>query len=76
LRNNNSAPAFSPDGRTPASGAYHEVKSWDTETGLLRRKLGEESMGITYRIAFSPDGKTLAGASDAAVKLWDVSGVK
>ena len=68
--------AFSPDGRTLASGAEREyfngtIRLWDTATGAHKLTLE----GHTFRVlslAFSPDGRTLAsGSGDGTVCLWN-----
>jgi WD40 repeat protein len=72
--------AFSPDGKTVASGgaldfATHSalVKLWDASTGELRLTFKGHSDTV-WRVAFSPDGKTLAsGGDDRTVRLWDVA---
>jgi WD40 repeat protein/serine/threonine protein kinase len=66
--------AFSPDGKTLASGtADGTVKFWDVPTGQVRTFLrGFE--GPVSAVAFSPDGKMLAsGISHGDVWLWDVT---
>ena len=65
------AVAFSPDGKTLASGgAGGKVQLWDAETGELRRTVDGHKFWVQMA-AFSPDGRTLATATPSDVKLWD-----
>jgi RNA polymerase sigma factor (sigma-70 family) len=68
--------AFSPDGKTLASGGRDgAVRLWDVATGKECACLQEIAYPVDD-VAFSPDGKTLAAVQngqDAGVKLWDVA---
>jgi WD40 repeat protein len=69
--------AYSPDGKTIASGAYQEVILWDAQTGKLRKRV----TGFADRVgalAFSNNSKLLAtggGAptEDGEVKVFDAA---
>ena len=64
--------AFSPDGKTLASGGGDNViHLWDVETGKSKMTLSGHTHWV-FSLAFSPDGKTLAsGSVDSDIRLWD-----
>ncbi|NER08810.1 MAG: WD40 repeat domain-containing protein, partial [Okeania sp. SIO3C4] len=65
--------AFSPDGKTLASGSQDQkVKLWQVETGQLLCTLDGHDKAV-LSVAFSPDSQTLASSSyDKKIHLWDV----
>jgi len=66
--------AFSPDGRTLASGYYDKtIKLWEVATGRELRSLAGH-IDKVISVAFSPDGRTLAsGSIDETIRLWEVA---
>jgi WD40 repeat protein len=67
-----SSVAFSPDGKTLASGGLDRtIRLWDATTGKEARRLTGHQHFVSW-LAFSPDGKTLASAgNDRTVRLWE-----
>ena len=63
--------AFSPDGRTLATGDTTTVRIWNVSSGQEIRKFTVPRS--VWSVAFSPDGRTLATGGDTTVWIWDVS---
>ncbi|MBE8986568.1 WD40 repeat domain-containing protein, partial [Nostoc sp. LEGE 12450] len=64
--------AFSPDGKTIASGSSdNTVRLWNLAGQELKTLKGHSSYVLS--VAFSPDGKTIAsGSNDNTVRLWNL----
>jgi len=73
--------AWSPDGKTLASGALKEVKLWEAATGKEKATLRHANWVLATShvraVAWSPDGKVLASAPSTTssevgglVRLW------
>jgi WD40 repeat protein len=66
--------AFSPDGKTLASGGRNQmVRVWDVASGrLIRAQRGHED--LVRSVAFHPDGRTIISAGfDATIRFWDAA---
>ena len=63
--------AFSPDGKTLASGSGDRtVRVWDLASGQERNQF--PYLSPTHSVSFSDDGKLLAaGSDDGMVKVWE-----
>ena len=65
--------AFSPDGKTLATGDNKTVKLWNIASQQELATLTGHTDNVNS-VAFSPDGRTLASCStDSTVRLWDIA---
>ncbi|MCG9132560.1 T9SS type A sorting domain-containing protein [Candidatus Poribacteria bacterium] len=64
--------AFSPDGKTLASGGEGKLYLWDVASGTRKLSITGHTDSV-YSIAFRPDSKTLASGSWEQIRLWDIA---
>jgi FOG: WD40 repeat len=65
--------AFSPDGKTLASGSDDNTfKLWNVESGKEIATIKAHESGVTS-VAFSPDGTKLASSDNDTIKIWNIA---
>jgi WD40 repeat protein len=64
--------AFSPDGKTLASGGFDNITFWDLRTINPVATIAGQ-FGPLLALAYSPSGRTLATLNKRMIRLWDVS---
>lgn len=62
--------AFSPDGKTVATGGSGGARLWDSTTGRITETFTGDP---TYEVAFSPDGTKVAGGGQTGARVWDAA---
>jgi WD40 repeat protein len=70
--------AYSPDGKTLATGSFRELTLWDTETGKPKTRIAGFADRVVA-VAFAADGSQFATGGggpteDGEVKLFDAAG--
>ncbi|MDU9001687.1 caspase family protein (plasmid) [Streptomyces mirabilis] len=70
LKESTISAAFSPDGKTFATGGVHGVRLWTTRTV---RAVSTFTGDYTASVAFGPYGSTLVTGGVGGVRVWDVA---
>jgi WD40 repeat protein len=65
--------AFSPDGKTLATGAFdNTIKLWEWPAGKEVKTLMGHTAPV-YCVAFAPDGTLASSGADKTIKLWNLA---